>query len=108
QVVVEHVSADPEACRCLRSADQRRQRRQEVGQVVGDSEHGIAEVFEFASLFRPGSPRWRTSNIDTKTEELHRSPLSFLCSMLICHVNLPNNLLSDKDVAISNIAGYYA
>ena len=56
EIVVEHIGADAEMRRGLRGADQRRERCEKVGQVIGHRQYRIAKRFKFPRFVHPGGP----------------------------------------------------
>jgi hypothetical protein len=69
---VQHVRADLEALRRLGGGDERRHRGEDVSEVIGHGQRGVAEILELAGLVRPLGPRGRAPNVDAEPERLHR------------------------------------
>lgn len=87
EVVVEHMRADPEACRRLCGADQRRHRRQEVGEVIGYGQRRVAEVLERAGLLGPLGPRARARR-SPRTETASFDRVHGLVDPVCAHVSM--------------------
>ena len=71
EVVVEHRGADTQARRRRRGGGQRGERREQVGEVVRDEQHGVAEGFDLPRLVRPFGLRGRRSHVDAEPEWPH-------------------------------------
>ena len=72
EVIVQHVRADLEALRRLGGGDERRHRGEDVSEVIGYGQRGVAEILELAGLVCPLGPRGRAPNIHAEPERLHR------------------------------------
>jgi hypothetical protein len=71
EIIVEDIGADAEMGRGCGRTHQRRQRREEIGQVIGHAQHRIAQRFELARFVHPGGPGGRLPDVHTETEWLH-------------------------------------
>jgi hypothetical protein len=71
QVVVQHVGADTEGFRRFCGADQRRHRRDAIGQVIGQGQRVITEGLDLAGLLRKFGPRLRMPDAYTKPKRPH-------------------------------------
>ena len=56
EIIVEDIGADAEMRRGFGRTHQRRERREEVGQVIGHAQHRVAQRFKLARFVYPGGP----------------------------------------------------
>src|SRR6266542_5557478 len=80
EVVVEHRRTDPDGFRRGCGADQRRHRREHLGEMIRHGQRRVAEVFDLASLVYPFRPRFPAPDDHSEPEGLHGQHTLTTCS----------------------------
>src|SRR3984893_14757052 len=76
QIVVEHVGADSQARCRLGSADQCRQRREQIGQVIGHGQGVVAQRLDLAGHLLPLGSRSGMGQVHPEAKRLHLNSAS--------------------------------